>query len=195
MINGIIFGKQGGEEERLVAKSRFARNLVSKTLSRSPTALSSNPSQRLVNPTANCSTLDLSSTGNVVAMDSKKNNASNSQGWHTDTDPNSSTGKTCCEIEQLPLVQVCFMTFWPDFQAMSCVWRKSARAYERNWVRPKENQMQQVNTNAIIQELFMAASMKAAVHVGKLGRYCTCHEEHSIRRGSAFVLHHAEIDS
>ena len=61
--------------------------------------------------------------------------------------------------------------------------------------RPKEDKMQQVNTNAIIQELFMAASMKAAVHVGKLGRYCTCDEEHSIRRGSAIVLHHAEIDS
>ena len=37
--------KQGGEDERVVAKSKPARNLVSKTLNRSPTALSSSLSQ------------------------------------------------------------------------------------------------------------------------------------------------------
>ena len=64
-------GKQGGEDERTVAKSR---NRVSKTLNRSPTAPRTSPSQSLVNLAANCSTLDSLSTGKLVSMDSQKNN-------------------------------------------------------------------------------------------------------------------------
>ena len=33
-------------------------------------------------------------------MDSNKDNASGSQVWHADTDPNANTGITCCEIEK-----------------------------------------------------------------------------------------------
>ena len=51
-------GKQGGEDERVVAKSRLARNLISMNLNRSPTVPSSSSSHSLGNSTANCSTLD-----------------------------------------------------------------------------------------------------------------------------------------
>ena len=64
-------GKQGGKDERMVAKSRYR---VSKTLNRSPTAPSTSPSQSLGNLAANCSTLDSLSTGKLVSMDSQKNN-------------------------------------------------------------------------------------------------------------------------
>ena len=69
-------GKQGGEDERAVANWRLARHVVSMTLHQSATVLSSSSSQSLENMTANCS-----------------NSASDSQVWHTDSDPNSSTGK------------------------------------------------------------------------------------------------------
>ena len=68
----------------MVAKSKPARKLVS--------VLSSSSSQSPVNLTANVSTLNSSSTGQLVAMDSNKDNASGSRVWHTDTDPNSSAG-------------------------------------------------------------------------------------------------------
>ena len=43
--------------------------------------------------------------------------------------------------------------------------------------------------------LFMSASMKAAVHLGKdYERKSACHEEHGILRDRASVLHHAEIN-
>ena len=65
--------------------------------------------------------------------------------------------------------------------------------------RPKEDEMEQVNTNAMI---FMAASLKAAVHLGKDGNgiswECQYHDYVLRRtlslRDSAFVLHRAEID-
>ena len=51
-------GKQGGKDERVVAKARLARNLVSMSINRSPTVPSSSSSQSLENLKANCSTLD-----------------------------------------------------------------------------------------------------------------------------------------
>ena len=67
-------GKQGGENERVVAKSRVARNLVSMTNNPSPSVLSSSFSQRSGDLTVNCSTPDSLSTGKISAMDSNKNN-------------------------------------------------------------------------------------------------------------------------
>ena len=86
---------------RKTRMSRPARNLFSMTINRSPTVPSSSSSQSFGNLTANCSTLDSSGTGKLAAMDSNENNTSDTQVWHTDTDPNSSTGKlTSCEIEK-----------------------------------------------------------------------------------------------
>ena len=51
---------------------------------------SSHSQERL---TANCSSLDSLSARKLVAMESNKNDASDSQVWHADTDPNSSTEK------------------------------------------------------------------------------------------------------
>ena len=48
-------GKQGGEDERVVANSRLARHVVSMTLHQSATVPSSSSSQSLENMTAKCS--------------------------------------------------------------------------------------------------------------------------------------------
>ena len=193
-MNGIIFGKQGGEDERLVAKSRLAQNLVSKTLSRSPTALSSNPSQRLVNPTANCSTLDLSSTGNLSRWIRKRTTHQTLKDGTQTLTRTRAQGKPVARSNNYRWSK--FVSWHFGQTSRQCrVYGESLHVRTIETWSSEGSKMQQVNTNAIIQELFMAASMKAAVHVGKLGRYCMCYEEHNIRRGSAFVLHHAEIDS
>ena len=77
----------------MVAKSRLARNLVSLSLYRSPTVPSSSSSHSPVNLRANCPALDSLRTGKLVAMDSNENSSSSSHAWHTDSVPNSSTGK------------------------------------------------------------------------------------------------------
>ena len=84
--------KQGGEDEREVAKSKPARNLVSKALNRSPTALSSSSSQSPGTLQQIVQTLDSFGMEKPVAMDSNKDNAPGSQVWHADAYPNSSTG-------------------------------------------------------------------------------------------------------
>ena len=86
-------GKQGGEDVRVVVKPRLAQNLVTVTLNRSPTGPSSSSSHSPGNLRAHGSTLVSLSTGKLVAMDSNENSASSSQVWHTDSVPNSSTGK------------------------------------------------------------------------------------------------------
>ena len=114
-------GKQGGEEERVVAKSRPARNPVSTTLNRSATVSSSSSSERPGDLAANCSTLDSSSSGKCVAMDANKNNASGSQVWHADTDPNHWSQIVPSQFPNISLT-------------MSSIWRKSSRTYDRNLV-------------------------------------------------------------
>ena len=85
--------QQMGEDERVVAKSRLARNLVSVTPNQSPTMPCSSSSHSPVNLRANCSALDSLNMGKLVAMDSNENSVSSSQVWHTDSVPNPSTGK------------------------------------------------------------------------------------------------------
>ena len=126
--------KQGEEEERMVGKSRFARNLVSKTLHRSPTMPSSSSSQSPGNHTAKCSFWDSLSSRKLVAMDSNNNKASDSQVWHVMIDPNSSTGKPVVRSKKSPPVQDCSLTISLWRQTMSSTWRKSSRMFDRNLV-------------------------------------------------------------
>ena len=69
--------------------------------------------------------------------------------------------------EKVPLVKDYSLTIWLYCQAMSSRWKKSSHTYDRNLGHPKEDEMEQVNTNVMIWGLFMNASMKAVVHLGK----------------------------
>ena len=102
-----------GEDERVVAKSKLARNPVSTSLNRSPSSLSSRTSQRLGNLTGKCSTWDSFGTGKPVAMDSNDDKASGSQVWQSDGNLNSSTGIRdgfchSCEL----CSQICLVVFF-----------------------------------------------------------------------------------
>ena len=92
MSKRLIQEAKTGEDERVVAKSKPARNLVSVTIKRSPTVPSSSSSQSLGNLAANCSTLGSFSTGKLAAMDSNKIHASES--------PEPSHWEIGCEIEK-----------------------------------------------------------------------------------------------
>ena len=83
-------------------------------------------------------------------MDSQKNNASDSQVWHTDTDPNSSTVIPVARSKKITIGQRLFpynFAISPDTveyleKVFSCVRQKLGR--------PKENKMEQINSNAMI---------------------------------------------
>ena len=133
-------GNQGDAEERAVAKSRPARNLVSMTVSNNAEfELISKPG----NLTAICSTFDSLRRAKLVAMDSKQNHASDSQVWHIDT--NRKLRETSCEIEKgqrwSNIVPRQFR-----FTARHC--RVKVLSYVRQKLgRPEE---EQINTNAMI---------------------------------------------
>ena len=97
-------GKQGGEDERVVAQSRLARNLV--TGLQLP---SSNSTHSLESLRANCSTLDSLSTEKVVSMVSNENSASSSQVRHTDTVPNSTTEKLVARSKKSTIGRMAFL--------------------------------------------------------------------------------------
>ena len=68
------------------------------------------------------------STGKLVAMDSKKNNATDSQVWHTDTDPNSSTGRPVARSKKITVVPSLFP------RNLARVYGESSHTYDRNLV-------------------------------------------------------------
>ena len=94
-------GKQGGEDERVLANSRLARHVVSLTLHQSAAVPSSSSSQSLENMTAKCS-----------------NSASDSQVWHTDSDSNSSTGKPVTRSKKSTVGQRLFPEMFAKNQKM-----------------------------------------------------------------------------
>ena len=99
-------GKQGGEEERVVAQSRLARNPVARNLNRSSTVPSSSSSQSLENLTEKIvQFFDSLSTGKLVAMDSNKNNASCFRVVQT-----LPRGNKLRDRVRVPLVQDCSLT-------------------------------------------------------------------------------------
>ena len=81
-------GKLGGEDERVVAKSRLVRHLVSMTLKSVSNSAEFELNLQLWNLRANSAFLDSFSAGNFVEMDSNESSASSS---HV---PNSCTEKT-----------------------------------------------------------------------------------------------------
>ena len=182
-------GKQGGEE-RVVAKSRLARNPVSRTLNRFTTVPSSNSSQSLGNLTVNCSTLDSLSTGRIVEMDSKKNNASDCQVWHADTDPNFGTVKPVARSKNSNVGQKLFPYNLASLPGSVEFLEKVFTHVRQKLGRPKEDKNGAgQHQRSDLGFLFVIASMKAAVHLGK--RFCrksTYFQEHGILRDQTFHI-------
>ena len=104
MSERLIEQERPGEDEQVVAKSKPMQNLVSKTVDRSPTALSSSASYCPGTLTAKSSNLDLTSMGKLVIRDSDENTVSSSQVRQSDVNPSSSTGKTVAETTMNPIV-------------------------------------------------------------------------------------------
>ena len=98
-------GKQGGEDQRVVVRSRLARNLASMTLNPFPTEPSLSSSHSPSNLRAKFPTLDSLSTAKLAAMDSNENSASSSQVWHTDSVPNSGMEKPVARSKQSTIGQ------------------------------------------------------------------------------------------
>ena len=92
-----------GEDERVVAKLKTMRNLVSKIVDLSPTALSSSTSHSPETLKAKSSSLDLTSTGKSVARDSNENAASSSQAKQSDVNSSVSAGKLAAETTKNPV--------------------------------------------------------------------------------------------
>ena len=107
------------------------------------------------------------STVNPVPMDSNKSNASDSQVRDTDIEPNSSTGKHVARSIKITIGPRVF----PHNLAMlpsNVEFLVKVFTYVRQQLgRPKEDKVEQANTNAMICGLFITASIKAAVHLGK----------------------------
>ena len=101
-------------------------------------------------------------------MDSNRSNASDSQVRDTDIEPNSSTGKRVARSTKITISPSVFprnLAMLPSnveyvVKVFTCVRQQLGR--------PKEDKMEQVNTNAMIWGLFITASIKAAVHLGKV---------------------------
>ena len=139
-------GKQGGKDERVVAKSRPAPNLVSVNVNRSPTVPSSSSSQRPQNLTANCSTLD-----SLTTWETKRDGFEWEQRIRLSSAvhrhwPEFQHRETCCEKEKgwLPVDHVCSLTIWPYCQAVSRTGRKSSHKVRQKLGRSKEDKVEQV---------------------------------------------------
>ena len=184
--------QQGGEDERAVAKSRPARNLVSMTPNRSSTVSSSSSSLRPGSLRAHCSTLDSSSKAKPPAMDSNKDKASGSQVCHADTNPNSCTGILVARSKKSTIGHSSI----PHNLAISPhsvgFLDKVVASVRQKLGRPKEDKMERVDTKAVIWRILMAASTRAALHLGKEFEKIRV-ARNRILRDSARVLHHTEI--
>ena len=110
------------EDERVVAESKPMRNLVSKTVVWSPTALSSSASYSPGRLSAKSSNLDLTGTRKLVAIDSNENKASSSQVRQSDVNTSSNAGKHVAKTTNNPV------------RITSAILRKSTRTYDENLV-------------------------------------------------------------
>ena len=130
-------GKQGGEDERVVSKSGPARNLVTVTLNRAEFELISQPGE---------------SQNKMFNLGFKENSTSSSQVWHTDSVPNSSTGKPGARSKKQSTIGQNFiphnLTMAPH--SVGCMDKVFVVNVRQKFGRPKEDKMEQIETNGTI---------------------------------------------
>ena len=141
--------KKEGEDERVVAKIETSKSGLYDSQTISKVAELDLISQRR-NLRAKFSTLDSLITEQLVAMDLHENCASDSQVWHADADPNSSTEKLVARSKK----SLTGHYLIPHNLTISthCVGNmEKVFTYVRQKLgRPKEDKMKQVNTNTMI---------------------------------------------
>ena len=100
-------------------------------------------------------------------MDSNKNNASDSQVWHTDTDPYAGTEKPVARSKKITVGPSLFPHNLVVLPGNDKFMEKVFAYVGQKLGRPEEHKMEQVNTSLMIWGLFVTASMRAAVHLRK----------------------------
>ena len=154
--------KQGGEDERGVAKSKPARNLVTKTLSRFQTALSSSLSQSPGNLTANCTNFGFIRYGEARSDGFEQGQRTRLSSVACRCKPELQYGDTCCEIDKEPS----WYKIVPrnlDMSPSNVEYLEKTYSYVRARRTTKWSGSTSTQRSG---DHFMNASMKAAVHVG-----------------------------
>ena len=139
-----------GEDERVVTKSKPARNPVSKTLNRFPTVLSSSTSQTPGNITAKSSICDSVGMEKPVARDSNQNSASSSQLRQPDVNPSSSTGILVTETTKNPVgSRLSHHNMTISSNNVGHL-EKVYSNVQRKLGRPQNDEVEQININAMV---------------------------------------------
>ena len=155
MSQRLIQQEKSGEDGRVVAKWKPMWILVSKTVDRSPTVLSSCASHSHPGTLkAKSSNLDLTSTGKLAAKDWNKNTASSSQVWQSEVNTTKNSIGT-----GLPQHN---MTTSPNNVGHL---EKVYSNVRQKLGRQPGDDMPEVYVNTMIWKMFMSATMKAAVHL------------------------------
>ena len=138
MSKRLIQERKQREDEPVAAKSKPARYRVSQTFHRSPTALSSSSFQSLVNLTANCPTLDSSSTVKPLAMDSNRDTASGLKCGNQVCLRTPARGYLLQNRQRTPSEQDCSSTTWTCHE-----YSEKAYSYvQRKLCRPPNDEME-----------------------------------------------------
>ena len=169
MSKRLIQDEKLGEEECVVAKSKTnVCFFVSKTVDQSPIALGSSASHSPGTLTAQSSNMKLTSSGRPVARGLNENTASSCQVWHSDVNPNTSTGRPVVETTNKshwyelisPQLEDIWEQCWPSWESLlhrtTNTWSSTRRRHARGR-RQRDD----------LEFSFKSATMKAAVHLGQ----------------------------
>ena len=159
-------GKPGGEE-RAVAKQKPIWTFVSKTVDRSPLTLSSSASHSRGTLRAHSLNLDLTGTGKLAARGWNENTASSSQVWHSDVNPNTSTGKPVAKTTKNPInTKVSHHDLRISRNNVGHLEKVHSNVRQKLGRQPGDD-MPEIDVNMLIWLTLMSATMKAAVHSGQ----------------------------
>ena len=158
MSKSLIQEDKPGEDERVVAKPKPARNPVSKTVNWSPAVLSSSTSQSSGKRTAESSSFDSVGTVKPVAISSFSSEATRckSELQHRDS---------CCENDK----EFHWYKFHHnlDSSPSNVEYVQKAHSHVRRKLSRPQNDKVQINLNAMTWGIYLSATRKAAVHLGK----------------------------
>ena len=159
--------RKPGENERVVETSKPMRNLVSKTVHKSPTALSSSAFYSLGTRKAKSPHLDLTSTEKFVSRDSSENTASSVRARRSDVNLSSRAGKPAAETAKNPIGT----RFSHHNMTISRIFvghlEKVYSNVRQKLGRQPGDDMPEIDVNMMIWRIFTSATKKAAVHLGQ----------------------------
>ena len=143
---------------------------------------------------AKSSNLDLTSTGKPAANDSSRNTASSSQVWQSDVNPNTSTGKPVAETTKNPIGSRLTHHNLKMSRSLVGHLEKVHSNVRQKLGRQPGVDMVEIDVITIIWGIFMSATVKAAVHLGRLSGECAYHEEHGLREDQTIFQYFTETN-